>query len=47
MIHGPDMANFRTVAADLAAAESALSFEDEAGLVQAVARLLADFMLWV
>ena len=42
VIHGPDMANFRTVAADLAAAESALSFEDEAGLIEAVARLLED-----
>lgn len=42
VIHGPDMTNFRIVAADLAAAESALSFEDEAGLIQAVARLLND-----
>lgn len=42
VIHGPDMTNFRTVAADLAAAESALSFEDEAGLILAVARLLED-----
>ena len=42
VIHGPDMTNFRIVAADLAAAESALSFEDEAGLTQAVARLLED-----
>jgi 3-deoxy-D-manno-octulosonic-acid transferase len=41
-IHGPDMANFRVVAADLAAAGGALQFEDEAGLVRAVARLLAD-----
>ncbi len=42
VIHGPDMTNFRIVAADLAAAESALSFKDEAGLIQAVARLLND-----
>lgn len=42
IIHGPDMANFRIVAADLAAAESALSFENEAGLILAVARLLED-----
>jgi 3-deoxy-D-manno-octulosonic-acid transferase len=42
VIHGPDMTNFRTVAADLAAAESALQFGDEAGLLQAVGRLLAD-----
>lgn len=42
VIHGPDMSNFKTVAADLAAAESALSFENEAGLIMAVARLLED-----
>ncbi|MCK5621189.1 MAG: 3-deoxy-D-manno-octulosonic acid transferase [Alphaproteobacteria bacterium] len=40
VIHGPDMSNFRVVAADLAAAEAALSFENEAGLIKAVARLL-------
>jgi 3-deoxy-D-manno-octulosonic-acid transferase len=42
VIYGPDMANFRVVAADLAAADAALTFADEAGLIQAVARLLAD-----
>ena len=42
VIHGPDMSNFKTVAADLAAAESALSFENESGLIMAVARLLED-----
>ena len=42
VIHGPDMSNFRTIAADLAAAESAMSFENESGLIMAVARLLED-----
>lgn len=42
VIHGPDMSNFRVVAADLAAAEAALSFEDEADLVRAVGLLLED-----
>jgi 3-deoxy-D-manno-octulosonic-acid transferase len=42
IIHGPDMSNFRTVAADLAASRAALSFDDEAGLVQAVGQLLED-----
>ena len=36
------MANFSVIAADLAAADAALRFEDEQGLVQAVARLLTD-----
>ena len=42
VIHGPDMANFRVVAADLAAAGAALAFAVEGGLIQAVDRLLAD-----
>lgn len=42
VIHGPDMANFRTVAADLAAAEAAIPFDDQAGLTAAVGALLAD-----
>lgn len=42
VIHGPDMTNFRTVAADLTAADAALSFESEAGLIRAVGRLLSD-----
>ena len=42
VIHGPDMANFRVVAADLAASRAALAFDDEAGLLQAVRRLLDD-----
>ena len=42
IIHGPDMSNFRTVAADLEASRAALSFEDEAGLVRAVRQLLDD-----
>jgi 3-deoxy-D-manno-octulosonic-acid transferase len=42
VVHGPDMSNFRVVAGDLEAAAAALSFEDEAGLAQAVDRLLSD-----
>lgn len=42
VIHGPDMANFSVVAADLEAAGAALSFRDEKGLIAAVNRLLSD-----
>jgi 3-deoxy-D-manno-octulosonic-acid transferase len=42
IIRGPDMSNFRTVAADLEASRAALSFEDEDGLIGAVRQLLED-----
>ncbi len=42
ILYGPDMANFRTVAADLAAAEAALEVADSTALAAAVARLLGD-----
>jgi 3-deoxy-D-manno-octulosonic-acid transferase len=42
ILYGPDMANFRTVAADLEAAEATLPVADAAALAAAVARLLDD-----
>jgi 3-deoxy-D-manno-octulosonic-acid transferase len=42
ILYGPDMANFRTVAANLEAAEAALPVADAAALAAAVARLLGD-----
>lgn len=42
VIHGPDMANFRTVAADLAASRAALAFKNADELVKAVGQLLKN-----
>src|SRR3546814_6610328 len=42
MRHGPDMANFQSVAADLHKAGGALQIADAAGLADAVGRLLDD-----
>lgn len=42
ILHGPDMSNFATVAADLKAAGAAIEVADEAELAAAVDRLLDD-----
>ncbi len=42
ILHGPDMANFRTVAADLKAAGAALDVDGAEALAAAVGRLLDD-----
>jgi len=42
ILHGPDMANFRTVAADLAAARAAVEVADADALAAEVARLLSN-----
>ncbi len=42
VLYGPDMTNFRNVAADLEAAEAALPVADAEALAAAVARLLGD-----
>jgi len=42
VLHGPDMANFRTVAADLASAEAAIPVDGAAELAGEIARLLDD-----
>jgi 3-deoxy-D-manno-octulosonic-acid transferase len=42
ILYGPDMANFRTVAGDLAAAQAAIQFADQRELCDSVGRLLAE-----
>lgn len=42
VLHGPDMANFRTIAADLKAADAAVEVADGEALTAAVDRLLRD-----
>ena len=42
VLYGPDMANFRTVAADLAAAEAAIQVDGAAELAAQIGRLLGD-----
>jgi len=42
ILHGPDMANFRTVAADFAAAEAAVQVADAGELAGQVGKLLRD-----
>ena len=42
ILHGPDMANFRTVAADLKSAGAAIEVADAAGLAGELDRLLGD-----